>query len=168
VRGTVRLQLPGASRSVPLREAVEVPIGSTLDARRGTVSVVTTKRRGGGAVQEGRFRGGAFTVLQRRVARPVTQLRLTGGRFRACRRSGVGRASVRVRLRARLATKQRGKTQVRGRYSVGGSYGTTWLTEDRCDGTLTRVLSGAVRVRDLRRHRTVVVRAGHRYLARAR
>jgi hypothetical protein len=42
------------------------------------------------------------------------------------------------------------------------------MTEDRCDGTLTRVLTGAVRVRDLRRHRTVVVRAGHRYLARAR
>jgi hypothetical protein len=37
---------------------------------------------------------------------------------------------------------------------------------DRCDGTLTRVTSGAVSVRDFRRHRTVLVRAGHSYLAR--
>jgi Ca2+-binding RTX toxin-like protein len=167
MRGTVRLQLPGASRFVPLREAVEVPIGSTLDARKGTVSVVTTKRRGG-AVQEGRFRGGPFTVRQRRVARPVTQLRLTRVRSATCRGSTRGRANARVRLVARIAKKRRGSTQVRGRYSVGGSYGTTWLTEDRCDGTLTRVMSGTVRVQDLRRHRTVVVRAGRSYLARAR
>jgi hypothetical protein len=45
--------------------------------------------------------------------------------------------------------------------------GTRWLTEDRCDGTLTRVTNGAVVVRDFKRHRSVVVRAGHSYLARA-
>jgi Ca2+-binding RTX toxin-like protein len=165
--GKVNFRLRGAHRFFRLREAVEVPIGSTLDAHKGTVSVVTTKRRGGG-VQEGQFRGGAFTVLQRKVARPVTQLRLTGGRFASCRGSAAGRASVRRRLWARIAQKRRGKTQVRGKHSIGGSFGTTWLTEDRCDGTLTRVLSGTVRVRDLGRHRTVSVRAGHRYLARAK
>ena len=45
--------------------------------------------------------------------------------------------------------------------------GTRWLTVDRCDGTLTRVTHGAVSVRDFLRHRTVLVRAGHSYLARA-
>ena len=44
--------------------------------------------------------------------------------------------------------------------------GTRWLTVDRCDGTLTRVTSGAVSVRDFRRF-AVLVRAGHSYLARA-
>jgi hypothetical protein len=42
-----------------------------------------------------------------------------------------------------------------------------WLTADRCDGTLTRVTRGRVAVRDFRRKRTVVVRAGKSYLARA-
>jgi hypothetical protein len=39
---------------------------------------------------------------------------------------------------------------------------------DRCDGTLTTVQRGRVAVRDFRRRKTVVVRAGKRYLARAR
>jgi hypothetical protein len=42
------------------------------------------------------------------------------------------------------------------------------LTEDRCDGTLTRVESGTAHVHDFGRHRTVVVRASHSYLTRAR
>jgi hypothetical protein len=46
--------------------------------------------------------------------------------------------------------------------------GTRWYTEDRCGGTLTRVTQGAVAVRDLRRKRTVLVRAGHSYLARVK
>jgi hypothetical protein len=46
--------------------------------------------------------------------------------------------------------------------------GTVWLVEDRCDETLTKVKQGAVVVRDFRRRRNVLVRAGDRYLARAR
>ncbi len=43
--------------------------------------------------------------------------------------------------------------------------GTKWLTEDRCNGTLTRVTKGTVTVRDFKRKRNVIVRAGQRYLA---
>ena len=39
---------------------------------------------------------------------------------------------------------------------------------DRCDGTLTKVSRGRVVVRDFRLKRNVSVRAGKRYLARAR
>jgi hypothetical protein len=45
--------------------------------------------------------------------------------------------------------------------------GTRWVVIDRCDGTLTRVVRGVVAVRDFRRKTTVLVRAGHQYLARA-
>ena len=38
---------------------------------------------------------------------------------------------------------------------------------DRCDGTLTKVRRGRVAVRDFRRKRTVIVRAGKSYLAKA-
>ena len=53
-----------------------------------------------------------------------------------------------------------------GEYSTGASYGTDWITEDRCDGTLTTVLSGTVLVRDFGRRKTVLVRPGHPYLAK--
>jgi hypothetical protein len=46
--------------------------------------------------------------------------------------------------------------------------GTRWVVSDRCDGTLTRVVSGSVTVRDRVRDKTVIVRAGGQYLAPAR
>ena len=53
-----------------------------------------------------------------------------------------------------------------GRYATGTDQGTLWLTADRCDGTLTQVRQGKVSVRDLVKRKTVVVRAGHSYLAK--
>jgi hypothetical protein len=44
--------------------------------------------------------------------------------------------------------------------------GTKWLVEDRCNGTLTRVARGKVRVRDFKRHKTIIVKAGHSYFAK--
>jgi hypothetical protein len=38
--------------------------------------------------------------------------------------------------------------------------------KDTCSGTLTVVKKGSVVVRDFRRHRKVVLKKGHRYLAR--
>ena len=55
-----------------------------------------------------------------------------------------------------------------GRDSVATVRGTRWVTTDRCDGTLTRVTQGKVSVRDLHRKRSVLVSAGHAYLARHR
>jgi hypothetical protein len=41
-----------------------------------------------------------------------------------------------------------------------------WDVEDRCDGTLTKVLKGTVSVRDFKKKKTVTVKAGKSYLAR--
>jgi hypothetical protein len=46
--------------------------------------------------------------------------------------------------------------------------GMRWETIDRCDGTVTKVTRGRVAVRDFRRKKTVIVRAGKSYLAKAR
>ena len=43
--------------------------------------------------------------------------------------------------------------------------GTNWLVEDLCGGTLTVVRNGVVRVFDFAKNKTVIVTAGHRYLA---
>ena len=45
--------------------------------------------------------------------------------------------------------------------------GTIWLVQDQCDGTLTKVTRGTVQVRDFKRKKTITVKAGHSYLARA-
>ena len=65
----------------------------------------------------------------------------------------------------RLSGNANGRFRTRGRHSAATVRGTIWVTADRCDGTLTRVKRGRVAVRDLRRRRTVVVRAGKSYLA---
>ena len=71
------------------------------------------------------------------------------------------------RLIRRLRARGRGRFRTRGRYSSATVRGTTWTIADRCDGTLTSVRSGTVAVRDFRRRRTIIVRAGKAYLARA-
>ena len=52
-----------------------------------------------------------------------------------------------------------------GRFSSATVRGTTWLTDDRCDGTLTRVTKGKVGVRDFVRNRTILLKKGKRYFA---
>jgi hypothetical protein len=64
------------------------------------------------------------------------------------------------------AKDRNGRFRTRGRNSVATVRGTRWVTRETCAGTLTRVMDGAVDVFDLRKHRTVRVRAGHSYLAR--
>jgi hypothetical protein len=44
--------------------------------------------------------------------------------------------------------------------------GTEWETVDSCAGTLTHVKRGLVSVRDLHTRQTVLVPAGHSFLAR--
>ena len=61
----------------------------------------------------------------------------------------------------------KGKFRTSGKYSSATVRGTIWLTQDECDGTLTRVKRGVVQVRDFKRNKTVTVKAGHSYLARA-
>lgn len=60
-----------------------------------------------------------------------------------------------------------GRFRTIGRYAAASVRGTVWNTIDRCDGTLIVVRKGSVSVRDLVRKRTVVVKAGHSYLAKA-
>ena len=61
-----------------------------------------------------------------------------------------------------------GRFRTKGKHSAATVVGTKWLVEDRCGSTLTRVAKGRVRVRDFAKRKTVVVRAGKKYVARAR
>jgi len=59
-----------------------------------------------------------------------------------------------------------GRFRTHGNDSVATARGTAWFTKDTCAGTTTRVKEGAVSVRDLVRHKRVLVKAGHSYTAR--
>lgn len=171
-QGEFGLRLPQGLRYFPLVENVKIPIGSTLDPKKGVLQVATARNRTGGqqfaSVSEGRF-----MVLQRGDRRPVTELQLAGP-LPDCRGSSARQRAAKRRPPRKLRVDERKNKRkvvrlvVRGKYSTAAPRGTAWMTEDRCDGTLTRVESGSVRVTDLVRHKVVTVRAGKEYLARAR
>jgi DNA-binding beta-propeller fold protein YncE len=167
VSGAVFVNTPGAGGFVPLEQARRIPVGSVLDARRGTVRLTTARDRQG-HTQTGRFDGGIFKFLQERQSGGLTELLLRGGDFGPCRAAKPGAsASLTRRQIRRLRARASGRFRTRGRYSASTVRGTVWNTIDRCDGTLTSVQNGSVVVRDLPRRRNVVVRAGRSYLARA-
>jgi hypothetical protein len=170
VKGKIKVR-PPRGRRFRLLSLATVPVGSTIDARRGTVAL-RTALGSSGATQTGSFNGGVFEVRQSKVGRGLTDIVLRGGNFRRCGTRPRGRAvalASRGRRVRRLWSRDRGgRFRTHGRNSVATARGTAWLTVDRCDGTLTRVTEGAVEVRDRRRRRAVLVRKGHSYLARAR
>src|SRR3954454_20885496 len=172
-KGKIKVRLPGHRKAVRLRKGASVPVGSTVDAREGEVTLTTVPREDG-AKQWAAFSGAIFKVAQAKTGPPVTNIRLRGGNFASCgrpfgNRSLLGRvfaSSKRSHKIRSLWGRGKGRFRTHGRNGAATVRGTVWLTEDRCDGTLVRVRRGLVGVRDFKKHKTVAVPAGHSYLAR--
>jgi hypothetical protein len=156
--GLVRVRI---GRSfVPLTEPRRLRVGTVLDARLGAVVVRAT-----GAT--GTFSGAVFRVTQpaRGPLRGLATASLADGSlsgvpgYRGCQ----GRPP---RVLQTLHATVIGRFRVGGRFSAAVARAAQWTTSDRCDGTLTAVRRGPVRVTNLRRHVTVTVRPGRSYLAR--
>jgi hypothetical protein len=167
--GDVRVRPPGAKRFETLGEPGRVPVGSLIDTRRGRVRLVSAIDRG--RLQTGTFWGAKFATSQRRHGGGMTTLTLRGGDFSACKPSAHGAVAFASRKHKKprrnlWARDNGGRFRTHGNDSVATARGTAWLTQDRCSGTYTRVREGAVSVRDLVRHKRVLVKAGHAYLAR--
>lgn len=166
VRGVVKVLSPSGP-PVAITDAAAVPTGTIVDTTRGTVALTTAVADG--KTQTGTFWGGVFEVRQTAAGKGLTQLVLRGGSFSACPAGTVSAdaaAAGRRRPPRRLwGSDKGGRFQTRGRGSVATVRGTRWVTEDWCRGTVTRVLQGAVSVRDLHRKRTTLITKGHRYYA---
>ena len=91
VSGTVLVKLPGSASAaavskgkgfVPLTAARQLPVGTQVDARRGTLSLVAATGKGG-KTQSGVFGGGLFGLSQDTagVTKGVTTLSLLYGAF---------------------------------------------------------------------------------------
>jgi hypothetical protein len=168
VSGRVLVRVPGTSKFVELEGTTEIPVGSQVDTTRGVINL--TAGLGSGRTNSSQFYQGIFTILQRKARNAFMTLRMDGGNFRACGRSSLSTLSADARRKRpvrRLWGSGKGRFQTRGRYSSATVRGTKWLVLDRCDGTLTRVVRGVVRVRDFRARKNVNVRAGQSYLAKA-
>jgi hypothetical protein len=166
--GVVLVKRPGARTFTRLQGAAQIPVRSFLDTTRGRVGL-TSATNAQGATQSADFYSGQFQILQSRT-NPLTELRLSAA-LGPCPRANASDAqpgaSSRVRRR-RLWGRGRGRFRTRGSYSAATVRGTTWLVQDTCSGTLTRVTAGRVAVRDFVRRRTINVRAGQSYVATPR
>ena len=165
--GTVLVKVPGSGQFTPLGSGTSVPIGSTVDTSRGKVSL-SFAQNSTGATQTGTFSKGQFVIKQSaaKSQHGLTELSLTGGpSFRSC--SAKKAHAARKRPRRTLFSSVHGHFRTRGRHSTATVRGTQWLTDDTCAGTLTRVYRGTVVVQDFVKHKTVRVKRGHQYLAKA-
>jgi hypothetical protein len=172
-KGTVLVKLPGPGKAhsaaagfVPLETlGSQIPIGSTLDTTRGTV-LLTAAADAAGKTQDGHISQGLFTVQQSRK-NPLTTLKMTGGGLSGCAATKAKAGSARKKRSRSLFSNVKGRFRTRGRNSTATVRGTRYLVKDTCKGTLTKVTSGRVVVRDLALRRTKTLKAGQSYLARA-
>ena len=168
ISGVVLLRVPGAAGLVPLDSAQNIPIGSVIDAQHGVVRL-TTAVDTMGKLQSATLWHGSFAVGQRPGHGMTTfTLPRPSGCAAAARhaRTSLASAARAKKQPALWAKDDHGQYSTRGQNSVATVRGTYWETIERCDGTLTTVKQGLVSVRDLHRHRAVLVRAGHSYLAK--
>ena len=156
--GTVKVKLPGRRRFRELSEGEQLPVGTTVDTLKGRVTLVAA----GGQTAD--FYAGIFKIGQGKGSRPTTTLTLT--EKLSCPKAGNAIAAAKKKKR-RLWGDGSGKFRTKGKHSAATVVGTKWLVEDRCKSTLTRVVRGRVSVRDFAKKKTVIVRRGKRYIARA-
>jgi hypothetical protein len=141
----------------------QIKYGWTIDVSTGMLNLNTD-------VGELTLYGQGGTHSELLMSRPDASkldLDLIGGDFSVCGKRALASADKKKKTKVRLLwAKGKGHFRTAGRDSIASVHGTTWLTMDRCDGTLTVVKDGIVSVRDLHRRKTVNVRAGHSYLAK--
>ena len=162
VNGEVKIKQPGG-RYRTLTDPAQIRMGSLIDTTNGRIRLTTAA--GGGKTQIAEFYDGLFKVTQTKGKKPITDLTLAG-KLAGCSSKKASAAAKRRRGR-RLWGKGKGRFRTRGKRSSALVRGTIWLVEDRCNGTtVTTVRAGRVEVRDFKRKRTKIVRAGRKYVAR--
>ena len=104
---------------------------------------------------------------QTKGKKPITVLTLVE-KLTGCKAKGKASVAKKKVKKRRLWGDGKGRFQTKGKHSAATVVGTKWLVEDRCTSTLTKVARGKVRVRDFVKKKTVLVKAGKKYVARAK
>jgi hypothetical protein len=163
VSGTVKIKLPGKNGFATLKAGQQIPVGTTVDTTHGRVTLVTAAK--GGATQQADFYDGIFKVGQAKGSKLTT---LTLAEELACKGAGKANAAKKKKRKRRLWGDGKGKFRTKGSFSSATVRGTKWLVKDTCTTTTTQVARGRVAVRDFAKKKTVIVKAGKKYVARRR
>jgi hypothetical protein len=161
VKGTVRFRTPGGKTTL-LGEPMIVPNGTAVDAVDGVVKV-TVEHSAGGTLDSVDVWGGTFHVTQQGKS-GITTLTLTGRVVGSRRLASAAKTTAKRSLWAN----GKGNFKTRGKRASAIIRGTYWLTEETTAGTRVQVKRGLVAVRDFVTKATVLVAAGHSYVAKPR
>jgi hypothetical protein len=156
---------------VLLTGITQVPFGTIVNATHGRVTLTTVGPHG--KLQTITFYEGEFQITQGHHG--VVLARLVGGDFVTCptvrERAHMARTSSKhasgKHVVRKLWAEGHGSYSTKGSYASGAVLGTRWLTEDLCDGTVIFVATDSVEVTNLVTHRKFLVKAGHKYFAKA-
>ena len=160
VSGKVLVRLPGTSTFVALDKAAVLKVGAEYDTRKGEVEISAVTKPGA-PPEVAKFRDGIFKLTQ---AGGITTLTLTE-KLAPCKKARASAAKPKTR---KLWGDGKGKFRTKGAYAAATVRGTRWLTQDSCKGTLIDVRVGSVSVRDIPQSKTILLRAGKKYLAKPR
>ena len=184
--GLVLIKLHGVF--VPLTELRQIPNGTIINALHGTLTLITAggtqhatlstnakkKKSKKVKTQTGKFGGAVFKVTQSRSGLATISLVSNAFKgapsFASCKAKkgkAVG-AAVSSKTLQLLHSSAHGKFRTKGKYAAATVRGTIWTIADRCDGTLTHAIKDTVTVSDFVRHKTIILRPGHSYLAKAK
>jgi hypothetical protein len=166
---------------VPLTEARQIPTGSEIDTQHGTLKLVTAALSVGKS-QTATLTGGVYqtTQISKGINKGLTNLKLVYGAFqggptlqKCMARKKKPKAPDAQIARLNLSILQTLRASARGRFRTSGRYaaatirGTIWSISDLCSGTRVRAIRDTVLVQDFVRHKTILLRPGHTYLALA-
>jgi hypothetical protein len=163
--GRIFIKIPPSKTFIELKDPRQIPVGTTIDARKGRVNLVSAADNKG-STQLAWFYSGVFKVLQNKGSKPITTLKLSETLAKCTNKEATAASLAAKKKSRRLWGEGKGTFRTQGNYSAGTIRGTRWLTQDTCAGTLTKVTQGSVLVRDFKRKKNIVVRAGKSYLAR--
>jgi hypothetical protein len=162
-----------------LKGVASIPIGSTVDTRKGEVSIASAangypagNRRA--KQQQARIKAGIFALKQKRakraktsIATDVTLISPPGAEAAAACNT---RSSIKGAVRSvSLVTKGYYRT-IGGASTATAKRSATFAQTDRCDGTLTSVGTGkvSVAIKGKPDAKPITVRAGRAYLVKAK
>ena len=157
--GTVLIKQGG--KFVPFDPSKPIPDGAEIDVTKGKITL-TAILKPGGKPQTATFYDGIFKL---KLGKTTTDLTLSQPLAKCAKNAAAAAKKPKTR---KLWGNGSGSFRTRGQYSAATVRGTTWLVQDSCAGTLTQVKKGVVSVFDQIKKKTIVLRAGKKYLAKPR
>jgi uncharacterized repeat protein (TIGR01451 family) len=167
-------------QTVAADQVIVLHSGDTVDVTNGTITITDfdggfgtfgnvepTPRRhvstANGSTATGTIPA-VFQIQQDAQAGAGVTLTLTSGDFSVCSTPRALAAKNQTAVR-QLWGNAHGNFTTKARYSSATIRGTIWLTQDRCDGSLTQAVNDVVTVVDFVKNQTITLQPGQSYLA---